>query len=449
MKKQIKFVCQECGTWAGKWAGKCEGCGAWNTLVEETITITPKQKKSHGTNHTLTPLNAIDGDLGDNFRLKTQIPEFDRVLGGGLVPGSVVLVGGDPGIGKSTLLLQAIAGMSQHMECAYISGEEALTQIKLRAERLKLHNTTPHMMATTDLSAALEALKRQKSLQAVVIDSIQTMMWHGSDSPAGSINQIRHCTHELIHFAKTNNIAIILVGHVTKDGALAGPRVLEHMVDCVLHFEGEKNYDYRILRSIKNRFGATDEIGVFSMQTCGLVCVDNPSKLFLNTNESPQGTAIFASMEGTRPILCEVQALVTTSYFPSPKRTTVGYDHNRLAMIIGVLESHYHIKLGQKDVYVNVSGGLKITEPGADLAVAAAIISASQKIDLPAHSVYFGEISLSGNIRGVSHQDTRIKEAEKLEFQNVFCKDQGTKTNITTQKIQITPLKDLKTITKY
>lgn len=418
-KTALKYVCQECGTWHAKWVGKCDGCHAWNRLTEETITLPKSLKKQANLGIELVQL---DAHLPPVQRDLTGIGEFDRVCGGGLVPGSILLVGGDPGIGKSTLLLQVVAQFSQEKACVYVSGEEAIVQLQMRAQRLcVVHHKNLQLSAATNIHDILYTLKAQKP-QLLIIDSIQTMSHPEIAAAPGSISQVKACTHELMQYAKTEGVTVILVGHVTKDGALAGPRVLEHMVDAVLHFEGERHLHYRILRAIKNRFGATDEIGVFEMGEKGLTEVSNPSALFLNHHPQPvSGSAILAAIEGTRPLLVEIQALVAPSHYASPKRTSVGWDSNRLSMILAVLESRCGMNFGQKDVYLNVAGGLRINEPAADLAAAAAIISAATQLPLPEQSVFFGEIGLSGEVRAVSQQDARLKEAEKLGFQHAYC----------------------------
>ncbi len=415
------FVCQDCGTSHSKWSGRCDDCGAWNRLVEETVRSKPGSKKIQ-TEAFFSPLSAIDEDiLRQQKRLVSGIEEFDRVCGGGLVPGSVILVGGDPGIGKSTLLLQLVAALSAVANCAYVSGEEALSQLRLRADRLQVNKAAVHMAASTHVGHIINALEQLPNLALVIVDSIQTMAVESLESAAGTVSQVRASAQEFITSAKKKGHVVILVGHVTKEGVLAGPRVLEHMVDAVLYFEGERNYDYRILRSIKNRFGATDEIGVFSMENQGLTEVKNPSALFLaNHQQEVSGTAIFAGVEGTRPLLLEIQALVAPSYLASPRRTAVGWDNNRLSMILAVLESRCGISSANRDIYLNVAGGLKINEPAADLAVAAALISALKNRPVPVGSVYFGEIGLAGEVRSVNHTEIRLKEAEKLGFSNAF-----------------------------
>ena len=408
-KTQHRFVCQECGTWHSKWNGRCEGCGVWNRLVEEALPQKGKIKKIDPQTFFQT-LDTLSQDSSHLQRWVSGMEEFDRVCGGGLVPGSVILVGGDPGIGKSTLLLQVVASLSKTANCAYISGEEALSQLTLRAQRLQVNKATVHMAASTQTQEITSALEQMPKMSLVIIDSIQTMVVEGLDSAAGTVSQVRSSAQEFITLAKKKGYCVILVGHVTKEGTLAGPRVLEHMVDTVLYFEGERNYDYRLLRSIKNRYGATDEIGVFSMGDQGLQEVKNPSALFLaNHQEKVSGTAVFAGVEGTRPLLLEIQALVAPSYLASPRRTAVGWDNNRLAMILAVLESRCGLSCANRDIYLNVAGGLKITEPAADLAVAAAIISALKNKPVPIGSFYFGEIGLTGEVRSVSHREIRLK----------------------------------------
>ena len=423
-KTTIRFVCQDCGTWHSKWGGRCEGCGEWNRLVEEQATESPRRSKMKTDKGPF--FSPIEDDTADATlsmtRYLTGIAEFDRVCGGGLVPGSALLVGGDPGIGKSTLLLQVVASLSLKTACAYVSGEEAVSQVRMRSQRLGLSPKNVHLAASTNVSEILEAISKLPETRLVIIDSIQTMTSDAIDSAPGTVSQVRTTAHELITAAKKHGFIVVLVGHVTKEGTLAGPRVLEHMVDTVLYFEGERNYDYRILRSVKNRFGATDEIGVFAMTDKGLAEVTNPSALFLANHEGEvSGTAIFAGIEGTRPILCEIQALVSPSYLGTPRRTSVGWDNGRLAMVLAVLEARCGLTFGNKDVYLNVAGGLKITEPAADLAVAAALISALKNQPVPAASVYFGEVGLAGEVRSVSHNEIRLKEAEKLGFSKAFC----------------------------
>lgn len=419
-KATLKYVCQNCGTIHSKWGGKCEGCHGWNSLIEEVVHVEKKAAK-----HAIaTEFVPIQGEALDAPRIKTGIEEFDRVCGGGLVPGSVILVGGDPGIGKSTLLLQVVAQLSKALGCAYVSGEEAVAQVRLRAKRLEITGENKlHLAAATNVQEILKGLNNlDEPVRLAIIDSIQTMNHEGIDSAPGTVTQVRACTHELITAAKQSNMVVILVGHVTKEGVIAGPRILEHMVDTVLYFEGDRHYHYRILRSVKNRFGATDEIGVFEMQTQGLIEVPNPSALFIANHQADlSGSAIFAGLEGTRPILTEVQALVAPSYFAAPKRTSVGWDSSRLSMILAVLETRCGLSFANKDVYLNVAGGLKLTEPAADLAIAAALISANKNCPVPKGSIFFGEIGLAGEVRGVNNPDLRLKEATKLGFDQAYC----------------------------
>ena len=415
-KLAVQYVCQSCGSWSHKWSGKCDGCGAWNTLVEEQSEPQSRKRAANSVEFV-----GLAGEETDPPRMKTGLAEFDRVCGGGLVPGGVLLVGGDPGIGKSTLLLQVVAKLSEANKCAYVSGEEAVAQVRLRASRLKVSDRNVLLAASTSVQDILSAVKENQGVKLVIIDSIQTMSSDKIESAPGTVSQVRACAHELITFAKKHGITFVLVGHVTKEGALAGPRVLEHMVDTVLYFEGEQNYHYRILRAVKNRFGPTDEIGVFEMVDVGLNEVPNPSALFLNQHEQPiSGSAIFAGMEGSRPILCEVQSLVAPSYLASPRRTSVGWDVGRLSMILAVLETRCGLVFGNKDVYLNVAGGLKISEPAADLAVAAALVSALKNRPVPERAVFFGEVGLGGEVRAVNQLSQRLKESGKLGFSGAF-----------------------------
>ena len=416
-RRGLSFICQNCGAGANRWQGKCEACGEWNTLVEEGAErpVGPGRKAPKGRLFELQPLT---GEAHDAPRLPSGIAELDRVTGGGFVRGSVLLMAGDPGIGKSTLLIQATAALARAGERAvYISGEEAVAQVRLRAERLGLADAPVELASETAVEDIIATLTQGKIPRLIVIDSIQTMWTDTVDSAPGTVSQVRGAAQMLIRFAKRSGAAIILVGHVTKDGQIAGPRVVEHMVDAVLSFEGEGSHQFRILRAVKNRFGPTDEIGVFEMTGAGLREVSNPSELFLSERDlgSP-GTAVFAGMEGTRPLLVEIQALVAPTSLGTPRRAVVGWDTSRLAMVIAVLEAHCGVKLGGYDVYLNVAGGMRINEPAADLAAAAALVSSLANSPLPADAVYFGEISLSGAIRPVSHTPSRLKESAKLGF---------------------------------
>jgi DNA repair protein RadA/Sms len=412
-----RFVCQNCGTAHKRWQGKCEGCGEWNTLSEEGAATErgPGRRPGKGRLFALEPLT---GESHDAPRLPSGLAELDRVTGGGFVRGSVLLLGGDPGIGKSTLLIQATAALARAGHRAvYISGEEAVAQVRLRAERLGLAETAVELASETSVEDIVATLSQGAVPRLIVIDSIQTMWTDAVESAPGTVTQVRGAAQALIRFAKRSGAAVILVGHVTKDGQIAGPRVVEHMVDAVLSFEGEGSHQFRILRAVKNRFGPTDEIGVFEMTGTGLREVSNPSELFLSERDLGQpGTAVFAGMEGTRPLLVEIQALVAPSTLGTPRRAVVGWDPSRLSMVLAVLEAHCGVRLGAHDVYLNVAGGLRIQEPAADLAAAAALVSSLANAPLPADAVYFGEVSLSGAVRPVAQQAARLKEAAKLGF---------------------------------
>lgn len=422
-KVGVRFICQACGTSHNRWNGKCEGCGEWNTLVEEVVERGRALVAS--ANAPLPSLYAVDDtSLVDLTKIRyiTSFGEFNRVCGGGIVPGSVILVGGDPGIGKSTLLLQVICDISNHTPCLYLSGEESVQQLQMRAKRVGVKAEHLQIGSCTSLEEIQNLFAKHKNTKLLVVDSIQTVSSDALEAAAGSVSQVRACSQSLIHLAKKQGISVILVGHVTKEGTIAGPRVLEHMVDTVLYFEGERHYDFRILRAVKNRFGATNEIGLFAMEQQGLAEVTNPSALFLSDRaKGISGTAVFAGIEGTRPVLCEIQALVSKSYLGMPRRTTVGWDSARLSMILAVLESRAGFSFGNLDVYLNVVGGLKVNEPAADLAVAAALISALINKPIDPSYVFFGEIGLGGEIRPVHQTDARLKEAEKLGFAKALC----------------------------
>jgi DNA repair protein RadA/Sms len=417
MVKNSAFVCQSCGTTTSKWSGRCDNCGAWNSIVEEAVgapvsgakgAAMPKGKPSR--------LVGLRGESPAPPRIISGIGELDRVAGGGFVPGSGVLIGGDPGIGKSTLLLQALAALARKGErVVYISGEEAIAQVRLRAQRLGLDDAPVLLAAETNVSDIIATLSEGTVPSVAVIDSIQTLWSPVIEAAPGTVSQLKAGSEALIRFAKQKGTAMLLVGHVTKDGQIAGPKVVEHMVDAVLYFEGDRGHQFRILRAVKNRFGPTDEIGVFEMSDGGLAEVTNPSRLFMGSGERPTpGTAVFAGMEGTRPLLIEVQALVSPSPLGTPRRTTVGWDSNRLAMILAVLEARAGVTIGQNDVYLNVAGGLRVREPAADLAVAAALLSSLTGTVIPPGTAVFGEIALSGAIRPVGQTEARLKEAQKL-----------------------------------
>ncbi|MDH2325488.1 DNA repair protein RadA [Cereibacter sp. SYSU M97828] len=415
MAKGPSFTCTACGAVHRKWAGKCDACGAWNSIVEEApLTAGPKALGARGKGIVLTDL-ATQEDPPP--RAPSGMDELDRVLGGGLVPASAILVGGDPGIGKSTLLLQAAASFARTgLKCLYISGEEAAAQVRMRAQRLGLRDAPVALGAETNLRDILTTLDAERPALAI-IDSIQTMWLDNVESAPGSVSQVRAAAHELVNFAKKRGVAIIIVGHVTKEGNIAGPRVVEHMVDTVLYFEGERGHQFRILRAVKNRFGPADEIGVFEMTGDGLQQVANPSALFLSDRDKPApGSAVFAGIEGTRPVLTEIQALVAPSPLGTPRRTVVGLDSGRLSTILAVLEARCAIPFAGLDVFLNVAGGMRVNEPAADLAVAAALLSAREDVAIPPEMVLFGEISLSGALRPVSQTENRLKEAAKLGF---------------------------------
>src|SRR3982075_1265783 len=417
-RRETTFVCQSCGAVYGRWQGKCDACGEWNTVVEEGAlsgSQMPGRKPRKGRAFKLEPLA---GTAHDPPRLACEITEFDRVTGGGFVRGSVLLLGGDPGIGKSTLLIQVAATMARAKQRAvYISGEEAVAQVRLRAERLRLAGAPVGPAPETSIEDIVATLGEGETPRLIVIDSIQTMWTDTVESAPGTVTQVRASAQALIRFAKKSGAAIILVGHVTKDGQIAGPRVVEHMVDAVLSFEGEGSHHFRILRAAKNRFGPTDEIGVFEMTGSGLREIANPSELFLSERDlgSP-GTAVFAGIEGSRPLLVEIQALVAPTSLGTPRRAVVGWDQSRLAMVLAVLEAHCGVRLSGHDVYLNVAGGLRIQEPAADLAAAAALVSSLANAPLPPDAVYFGEVSLSGAVRPVAQTAARLKEAKKLGF---------------------------------
>ncbi len=416
-KSSASFTCTACGASYRKWAGRCDACGAWNSISEEAPLSTGPGARALTARGKTVPLTDLSSEDAPLPRLASGMGEFDRVLGGGLVPASAILVGGDPGIGKSTLLLQATASFARAgAKVLYISGEEASAQVRMRAQRLGLADAPVQLGAETALRDILTTLDAEKPALAV-IDSIQTMWLDTVESAPGSVAQVRAAAHELVTFATRRGVAVILVGHVTKEGQIAGPRVVEHMVDTVLYFEGERGHQFRILRSVKNRFGPADEIGVFEMTGAGLAEVANPSALFLSSRDAPApGSAVFAGIEGTRPVLTEIQALVSPAPPGSPRRTVVGLDSGRLSTILAVLEARCGIPFTGMDVFLNVAGGLRVSEPAADLAVAAALLSAREDVALPPDMVLFGEISLSGALRPVGQTENRLKEAQKLGF---------------------------------
>ena len=438
-KAKSQFVCSDCGATFPKWSGKCDACGAWNSLSEEAVgSDTPKGLGTQKGRK--ISFVGLEGQSKQPPRRKTNIEELDRVLGGGMVPGSAILVGGEPGIGKSTILLQAAANLAKNGRVAYISGEEAVDQLRLRASRLGLEKAPVELAAATNVRDIVTTLDESPP-DVAIIDSIQTMFLDNLESAPGSVSQVRTSAMELIRLAKRKGFPVLLVGHVTKEGQIAGPRVLEHMVDTVLYFEGDRSHQFRILRGVKNRFGATDEIGVFEMSDAGLTEVTNPSALFLSERETQvSGSAVFAGMEGTRPMLLEVQALVSPSTLATPRRAVVGWDSSRLSMIMAVIENRCGVAIGANDVYLNVAGGLRVTEPAADLAVAAALLSSLSGIAVPDGSVYFGEIGLSGETRAVAHAEGRLKEAAKLGFKSAVIPKNRGKTKIGAKGIRVNEL---------
>ncbi len=422
-KAQPSYVCQACGAAYGRWMGRCEACGAWNTITEEAPRETaPGGLGGRGSSGRraarlqFSPLDAAGAAEAERWR--TGLAEFDRVTGGGLVPASALLIGGDPGIGKSTLLLQVVGALARTgAPCAYITGEEAVEQVRMRARRLGIASPGVALAAATSVRDIVASLDVAEAPQAVVIDSIQTMYVDSLDSAPGTVAQVRASAGELIRLAKRRGFALMLVGHVTKEGLIAGPRVLEHMVDTVLYFEGERGHQFRILRAVKNRFGPANEIGVFEMTDSGLLEVPNPSALFLAERRgNVSGAAVFAGMEGTRPVLVEIKALLAPTPIATPRRAVVGWDAARLAMVLAVLDARCGLALSGHDVYLNVAGGLRIAEPAADLAVAAALVSSAANLPVPEHLVIFGEVGLSGEVRAVGQSDQRLREAAKLGF---------------------------------
>jgi DNA repair protein RadA/Sms len=423
------FVCQNCGAASVRWAGKCVACGEWNTITEEAQAVpAPGMGLSRSSKGRPADLRLLaDTEASAVARMPTGLAELDRVTGGGIVPGSALLIGGEPGIGKSTLLLQVAAAFATAGRRAiYFTGEEATPQVRLRAERLGLAHAPVELASETSLSNVLATLAEGRPAALVVVDSIQTLWADGLEAAPGTVSQVRAATQALVRYAKSEGSALLVVGHVTKDGQIAGPKVIEHMVDTVLYFEGDRGHPFRILRATKNRFGATDEIGVFEMAAEGLREVANPSELFLGDRlASTPGSAVFAGVEGTRPVLVEMQALVVPSGLGTPRRAVVGWDANRLSMLLAVIDARCGVSFAQHDVYLNVAGGLRITEPAADLAAAAALLSSISNVALSTHGVYFGEISLSGAVRPASHMSSRLKEAAKLGFRRVFLPAAG------------------------
>ena len=415
--KKTQYICQSCGYISPKWMGKCIECGEWDSLVE-SVQSPQKRSSKNKTSAKNKPITIDSIDIADEERLLSNITEFDRVLGGGMVAGSLILIGGDPGIGKSTLMLQVLYGIScSNKKVLYVSGEESLRQIKIRSERLATSNQNLWIVSETNID---EIISMTESLNpdVLVIDSIQTMYSTDLNSVPGTVSQVREVTMDLMVFAKKTGIPVMLIGHVTKDGSIAGPRLLEHMVDTVLYFEGDRNHVFRILRAVKNRFGSTNEIGVFEMKGKGLEEVTNPSAVFLSERpENAPGSVVTASMEGTRPILIELQALATRTYFGNPRRTVLGLDPNRVALLVAVAEKKANLRLTQHDIFMNVAGGVKVIEPAVDLGIFSAIASSFLDSPIPEGTVVFGEIGLTGEVRAINHIETRISETKKMGFE--------------------------------
>jgi DNA repair protein RadA/Sms len=419
VKAKRRYICTECGSVHTRWQGQCVDCSQWNTLVEDAPATVFSVKHDLSAGGRAIAFEALDTPTVPLARRTTGLAEFDRALGGGIVPGSAILMGGEPGIGKSTLLLQAAASVARSgADAVYISGEEATGQVRLRAGRLGLADAPLRLAAATNVRDILTTLGDGEPPALLIVDSIQTMHSDTIEGAPGTVSQVRASAFELIRYAKENGVALVLVGHVTKDGTIAGPRVLEHMVDVVMSFEGERSHQYRILRSLKNRFGAVDEIGVFAMESEGLAEVANPSMLFLSGRDDPvAGTSVFPAMEGTRPVLVEVQALIVRLQSgATPRRAVVGWDSGRLAMLLAVLEARCGLNFSSAEVYLNVAGGYRLSDPAADLAVAAALVSALADKPLPLRAIWFGEVSLSGEVRPVAHASLRLREAAKLGF---------------------------------
>lgn len=447
-KARRQFVCQSCGAVSAQWSGRCDGCGEWNTISEEvaeTSGVAGGPSKAAGSKGRQIALVPLAGETKEEPRRTTGMAEFDRVLGGGLVAGSAILVGGDPGIGKSTLLLQATAQLARTgSRAVYISGEEAIQQVRMRAQRLGLADAPVALGAETNLRDILATLQDGEPPHAVIIDSVQTMWTDALESAPGTVSQVRATAQELVRFAKKSGAAVIIVGHVTKDGQIAGPKVVEHMVDTVLYFEGERGHHFRVLRAVKNRFGPANEIGVFEMAERGLMEVSNPSALFIGERDrETSGTAVFAGIEGTRPVLVEIQALVAQSALGTPRRAVVGWDSGRLSMVLAVLDARCGLTIGGQDVYLNVAGGLRIGEPAADLAVASSLISSLSGLPLPPDTVIFGEISLSGSIRPVNQMEARLKEAEKLGFTHAIVPKTAGRQKPAAGHLRLTEIEDL------
>ena len=436
-KAKTYYYCQECGYQSSSWLGRCPECGKWNTMVEEVVkaAVTPVKASQRSISLTSKPKLIKDVTYSETSRIPTHYAEFDRVLGGGIVPGSLILIGGEPGIGKSTLLLQTALGIN-HLRVLYVSGEESEQQIKMRADRINQHNDTCYVVSETVTQRIFEHIDQVKP-DLVVVDSIQTISTENVDSAAGSVSQIRECTTEFQRFAKESGIPVLLIGHITKDGTLAGPKVMEHIVDCVLQFEGDRNYGFRMLRSLKNRFGSTAELGIFEMQGDGLREVSNPSEFLLSQrDETLSGAAIGATVEGARPMFIEVQSLVSSAVYGTPQRNANGFDYRRLSMLLAVLEKRCGFKLAAKDVFLNIAGGVKVADPALDLAVVCAILSSNVDIAISPKICFAAEMGLSGEIRPVARVEQRVSEANRLGFEKIFISKYNGK-SIKTSKYDI------------
>jgi len=418
-KVRTRFFCQNCGAESAKWIGKCNNCEEWNTYVEEVVEKKSKKKSTTGLSTAHGPISIMEVKEQSLERIITTDHELNRVLGGGIVPGSIILIGGEPGIGKSTLLLQ-VAIHLQGKRIAYVSGEESEQQIKMRAERVGVKNADCYLLTETDTGKIFKHFGKLKP-EICIIDSIQTLRSPYIDSTAGSISQVRECAGELQRFAKESNTPVFLIGHITKDGSIAGPKVLEHIVDCVLQFEGDRHHIYRLLRTVKNRFGSTAEIGIYEMQQKGLRQVNNPSELLISqNNERLSGITISATMEGMRPLLIEAQALVSKAVYGTPQRSTTGFDLRRLHMLLAVLDKKCGFRFGDKDVFINIAGGLKVEDPAIDLSIISALLSSFEDVAVPSNHCFAGEVGLSGEVRTVTRVEQRILEAEKLGFSKIF-----------------------------
>lgn len=445
-KTKSVYFCQNCGHESPKWVGKCPECGEWNTYNEEKVTVSAKGNSTKKRQDTAQPVKLSEIEIKQEPRMKMPSSELNRVLGGGLVAGSLTLIGGEPGIGKSTLLLQNILSI-RNRKILYVSGEESATQLKLRADRLGKLSENTYILCETSLENIFDQIKKEKP-ELIIVDSIQTIASENIESAQGSVSQVRECAVGFLRYAKESGVPIIIVGHINKDGAIAGPKVLEHIVDTVLQFEGDREYLYRILRSIKNRFGSTNEIGIYEMVERGLREVKNPSEMLLSDNrdEEMSGIAIGCTIEGARPLMVEVQALVSTAAYGTPQRSVTGYDHRRLNMLLAVLEKRAKFRLAQKDVFLNIAGGLKIADPGVDLAVVAAVMSSNFDISVSRKSVFIGEVGLSGEIRTVTRIEQRVSEAEKLGFETVVIPREnlkGLKGKFSIKIIEVGKIEDL------